>query len=502
MKKLAGTDTFQMNPAHFPALQSRTYEVKEEKVCEVDDDEVQYLGTYPESQKTVLSRRGTKGPPNHPPFGAASTPKGGGNPGRESMGGGGDPPSGPPRGGGGPAEMLGLDAENNATDGHPDALLMKALEIIQTQQNKGSQQTQHKMTLKHDKIKIPVYSGKEEDFAFWFRDFYELVIDREDLKDWEKKHLLRNHLSKNIQDSIYGGRAESLTLEECLSALINRYAQPEKVMATIRRELKNLTPPKDVYDSDGLFKMVQTTRKHISALTIYGTNVQEVNYIAVDGIVDKLSQDVVHSLGQAGLYQNKKTLRSHTIEELLKLMEDYALVCNDLKLNQGKPKQTKGNDKKETKTKPAEDKPRTTLTTDQKKGKQTKENGESYCVLCQKFTDHYGSTCRKYVTPEERMRQFVDAKLCFTCAKPLNDDKHQGEKCATKTCRVQTNGATCAKSHHYLLHRYLQENNWKFPSKAQAAGGPQPQSKKKQQKSGSGSGGNSEAGQGNGERPR
>ena len=100
------------------------------------------------------------------------------------------------------------------------------------------------------------------------------------------------------------------------------------------------------------------------------------------------------------------------------------------------------------------------------------------------------------------MRQFVDAKLCYTCAKPLNDEKHQGGKCSTKTCKVQTNGVTCGKSHHYLLHRYLQENNWKYPSKAQAAGGPQPQNKKKQQKSGSGSGGNSEAAQGNGERPR
>ena len=500
MKKLAGTNTFHMNPAHFPALQPRTQAVQEEKGYEVDGDEVEYLGTYPESKKTMLSRRGAKGPPNHPPFGAASTPKSGGNPGLENSGGGDGPPSGPPRGGGSPAEMLEAGAASNATEGHPDAALMKALEIIMMQQNKGSEQ-HPKMTLKHDKIKIPVYSGKEEDFAFWFRDFYELVVDRQDLKDWEKKHLLKNHLSKNIQDSIYGGRADSLTLEECLQALINRYAQPDKVMATIRRELKNLTPPKDIYDADGLFKMVQTTRKHISALTIYGTDMQQINFIAVDGIMDKLTPDVIHSLAQTGLHRNSKPLRAHNIGELLTLMEEYALVCNDLKLNQGKPKQAKGNDKKETKTKPAEDKPRTTLVTEQKKGKQAKENGESYCVLCQKYTDHYGSTCQKFATPDERMKQFVDAKLCYTCAKPLSDDNHQGEKCATKTCRIQTDGVTCGKAHHYLLHRYLQANNWKFPSKTQAAGGPQPQSKKKQ-KSGSGSGGNSEAAQGNGERPR
>ena len=399
-----------------------------------------------------------------------------------------------------PARAEGAAASDNISEAFV-TIMLRQQHLLEQLARKQTSDGQPKVSLKMDKIKIDTYSGDEAKFIFWFRDFFELVLENKGFSEWEKKHLLKTHLSRDIVDSIYGGRAESLTLEECLKALVNRYAQPEKVMATIRRELKNLTPPKDIYDADGLFKMVQTTRKHISALTIYGTDMQQINFIAVDGIVDKLTPDVKHSLAQTGLHRNSKPLRAHNIGELLTLMEEYALVCNDLKVNQGKPKQAKGNDKKETKTKPAEDKPRTTLVTEQKKGKQAKENGESYCVLCQKYTDHYGSTCQKFATPDERMKQFVDAKLCYTCAKPLSDDNHQGEKCATKTCRIQTDGVTCGKAHHYLLHRYLQANNWKFPSKTQAAGGPQPQSKKKQ-KSGSGSGGNSEAAQGNGERPR
>ena len=426
-----------------------------------------------------------------PPFRAFSTPLGtpmGGSGG----GGGGDPPGGPG------ATSAGAGVPPAGGDPNETAML-GIVRVLDQITNKLTKNNDHpKMNLKMDRVKLPVYKGNEEHFVFWFRDFYEMVLENQVFTDWEKKFLLKSHLSTEIQDSIYGGRSDSLTLEDCLKALVNRYAQPDKVCASLRKALKNLTPPKDTYDFKGAFKMVQECRKHISALSIYGVNQEQINYTATDGILDKLPKEVAANFAQIGFTKNSKNLRSHSIQELLKLIEDWAMVGNDLQLDQSKPDPPKGEKKdKKAKAAPAAT-PHTTLTTGQQKNR-PKGTQSPWCPLC-KSNDHRGYMCMTYKTPEQKRDRFVDAKLCFYCAKVLGH-AHEIKECQEKKeCPVKNpDGNPCGQLHHSLLHNYLRKHKSLFPQGR--PGEPQPQQPR--QKSGSGSNpSNQEQTQGNGSGPQ
>ena len=447
------------------------------------------------------------GRPRCPPFAAFSTPMG--TP-MAGIGGGGGPPGGPGAtsgGGGGPPGRPGATSGGAGTPsggGDPNETAMVGIvRVLDQMTAKLTKSSDHpKMNLKMDRVKLPIYKGNEEHFVFWFRDFYEMVLENKVFSDWEKKFLLKGHLSSEIQDSIYGGKSESLTLEDCLKALVNRYAQPDKVCASLRKALKNLTPPKDLYDFKGSFKLVQECRKHISALSIYGVNQEQINYIATDGILDKLSKEVAANFAQIGFTKNSKNLRSHTIEELLKLIEDWAMVGNDLQLDQSKPdshKSDKDKRDKRAKAAPAAT-PHTTLATGQQKNV-PRGTYVRWCPLCQS-NNHMGYQCKTYKTPEERRDRFVQARLCFYCAKVIGD-AHQIKECPNKeACQIKNpeDGSPCGRTHHPLLHTYLLKHKTIYPSPR--PGEPQPQ--QYQPRSGSGpTPNNQESGnQGNGVGPQ
>ena len=175
------------------------------------------------------------------------------------------------------------------------------------------------------------------------------------------------------------------------------------------------------------------------------------------------------------------------------------MVGNDLQLDQSKPdshKSDKDKRDKRAKAAPAAT-PHTTLATGQQKNV-PRGTYVRWCPLCQN-NNHMGYQCKTYKTPEERRDRFVQARLCFYCAKVIGD-AHQIKECPNKeACQIKNpeDGSPCGRTHHPLLHTYLLKHKTIYPSPR--PGEPQPQ--QYQQRSGSGpTPNNQESGnQGNGE---
>ena len=226
--------------------------------------------------------------------------------------------------------------------------------------------------------------------------------------------------------------------------------------------------------------MIQECRKHMQALTIYGTNKEQIRYVATDGIMYNLPSDIKTQLSTLALAKLGKTLLSLQIDELLGIMESWAQSISDIHKQPQRPgRQDEGKDKKISYPPKQGTNPRTTLATGQQNFPNRSFNqNNAQCILCQK-KGHSSLRCPEFDTPEKKFQLFKDKNMCFRCAEPNN---HIARDCAkTKQCTLKNSrGETCGKYHNYLLHDYM--GKYGYSKTASRPARPQPQA----QKSGSG----------------
>ncbi|KAG8187959.1 hypothetical protein JTE90_025730 [Oedothorax gibbosus] len=269
-------------------------------------------------------------------------------------------------------------------------------------------------------IRLPIFSGKYEEFAS-FKDLFTCMIhDNSSLNPCQKLYYLKTHLSHEAEQLVKNYPVTENNYDVVWAALLERY---ENKRVLINHELKTILfqPRIHIETVANLKSLIDNTQRCILSLKNLNLPVAHWDQILVFVIVQKLPINCAQKWEQA--QSTKPESELPTFDELI------TFLTARFRALEAVPTSTRSNPKLDTQN-PSTRRAHHTIKSET-------------CSLCNQ--PHQMSQCREFKTfpDSEKVKIVNEKKLCFNCL----SSRHQVRQCQSKFSCFK-----CKKRHHSQLH--------------------------------------------------
>ncbi|XP_067208447.1 uncharacterized protein [Linepithema humile] len=284
------------------------------------------------------------------------------------------------------------------------------------------------LSLRHlPPIKLPPFTGKNEEWETFRDRFQSLIIDNRELSNFSRMHFLVSSLTGSARDAISGINVTSDNFAVAWKALTTRYENKRRLIEIHISNLYNL-PRMTRESAVELHALRDKSEQAISTLQRLNRSPDE---IVSDMLVYFVSQKFDSATRRAWKLKTSDNDNPPTYKELLRFISSRALALKEL--------HSRDSDKGKSHVKVTS----ATATA----------SSNLTCPMCKQ--SHAFSKCPQFAarSPSQRRDLVKKFRRCYNCL----SDRHMSINCNSKfACK------TCSKRHHSMLHfdsESLQQSN-------------------------------------------
>ncbi|XP_064088863.1 uncharacterized protein LOC135203135 [Macrobrachium nipponense] len=253
-------------------------------------------------------------------------------------------------------------------------------------------------------IKIPEFSGGEEEWLAFWDIFNSLVHDRRDISDVIKFFILRASLRDNAFKAIEGLLVTNANYSVAIQTLKEKYDNKEKLKRRLMSKLTHLVPPSHTIEDLNTFKLEY--EKIILQMNTLNLDVEAMNPVFSSIICEKLSPETRKAIANK---HNSMSLDLKQISSGLKYVCELMEFCyegensNKRRRDQGKfSKVIPSNVQNVQRAQPSNSKP-------------SDSSPYNNCVFCS--SSHASRDCKTFKSIDSRRDRVKYLRLCFACLK-------------------------------------------------------------------------------------
>ena len=275
---------------------------------------------------------------------------------------------------------------------------------------------QQSVKIRLPEVKINSFSGKLEEWQTWWDSYRSLVHDRQDMDKVLKMTHLKSCLTGKALLVISGFQITEQDYDNAITALHDKYANPEKVRQTLVLQLLDMQPPKNTARDLEHFKL--DFERIMKTLEHYVPDLQSSHWL-----ISILLQNKLPTEAEMFIFQKFQT-KYFSVDQLSTGLADH-LEFLDKKPDSGKL--------------PIKDKYKTSSQTQQVSTNKTHigtysvdtKTSKCQCLLCSS-EDHRAKQCSQYSDAASRRDRLAKIGRCSRCLRTQHNGKcSQSIKCNT-----------------------------------------------------------------------
>lgn len=253
-------------------------------------------------------------------------------------------------------------------------------------------------------IKIPEFSGGEEQWLAFWDIFNSLVHDRMDISNVIKFSTLRASLKDNAFKAIEGLPVTNANYSVAIQTLKEKYDNKDKLKRRLMSKLTHLVPPSHTIEDLNTFKLEY--EKIILQMNTLNLDVEAMNPIFSSIICEKLSPETRKAIANK---HNSMSLDLKQISSGLKYVCELMEFCYEGE-NSNKRKRDQGNY-----SKVIPSNVQSVQRAQQSNSKPSNSSSYHNCVFCS--SNHASRDCKTFKTIDSRRDRVKYLRLCFACLK-------------------------------------------------------------------------------------
>lgn len=290
---------------------------------------------------------------------------------------------------------------------------------LQSSQESDKQIARNENSIRLPTIPLPTFRGNYEDWVYFRENFEQLIIQNQDLSDFQRLCYLKS----SLKDEAAKVQSPNDTFQSLWEALTNRFANERTI---VEKQITGLFNIKTVLRESAveLRCLLDSFVKHIRILETMDMEMDKMSEsMIIHLVINKLDNETRKLFEMS---QDPKVLP--TWSEMVAFLENR---CHALEnVDKVKTNTTKNDNHHST----HKNSTRSTVLI---------SKSSSKCKMCHQ--DHYINQCNNFLSlsTDQRWEKVKAFNMCFNCLSP----SHSAKTCKRGVCRK------CNAMHHTLLHR-------------------------------------------------
>ena len=298
-----------------------------------------------------------------------------------------------------------------------------------SQPSRSSSPSNFQRHAKLQKLTLPTFSGKVEDWvSFW--DIFESAVHNDPgLPDVTKFQYLQSLLRGPALTAIAGLKVTNANYVNAVEVLHERFGQQQPIISKHVQSLVTLSAVQSCSDLANLRAIYDKTELIVRSLDSIGIKTENYGIFLTTVLMEKLPEELRIMLSR------KLGVKSWDLSRMLEIFKEELLVresCNLMPSNEVKKKFTKNTEWAGRREQPS--------TTSALYSSESATNSGPVCVFCK--GRHLSSRCQTVTNNAARRRILMDTGKCFACFKGGH---------VAATCESNVKCFNCGARHHVAV---------------------------------------------------